>query len=446
MNESKRVLAAGLVHETHNFVEGTTGFDDFRIKREGEIMARRGDGSAFDGFLEVAEQEGWEVIPTVEYHATPAATVDHAVFEAFWSELEKHLDKAEAEGPLDAIWLGLHGAMVTTENVDPEGELLGRLRARPGLAAIPIFGKFDLHANFTRHMAERANLLVGYRKNPHTDTRWSAVASARMLGRALREGVLPRMIARQAPVIWAPTGTGTAHRPMKDLEALARSIEDENPDIWVCNVIGGYSFSDVPEAGVAFSIATTGPLDEAEAHLERLVALAVELRELGIPEERDIDEAIKEVKGKPGLHVFAEPADNIGGGGPGDCTPVLRAFLRHGLANAAVAIADPDTVEAFESAKPGDVRRVRIGGKRTSMDEGPVEIDARFVSRSDGKFTLEDRHSHMAAGGIYVSMGPSVVVTVGENDGITVLLTTRKMQPNDLAQWRSQGIDPENLS
>jgi microcystin degradation protein MlrC len=254
------------------------------------------------------------------------------------------------------------------------------------------------------------------------------------------------MRMKHAPVIWSPPGTGTADRPMQDLEALARQLEAENPDFWAVNVIGGYSFSDVPEAGVAFSIVTAGDDAAADAALDRLVALAVELREFGIAREWDLDEAIEAVKGKPGLHCFIEPADNIGGGGPGDCTPVLRAFLKHRLTNAAVAIADPESVAAFEGAKPGEVRRVRIGGKRTRMDEGPVEIDAKFVSRSNGNFTLEDKHSHSAGNGIHVSMGPSVVVTVGDDDGVTVLLSSRKMSPNDLAQWRSQGVVPEKLS
>jgi microcystin degradation protein MlrC len=446
MTAPKRVLAAGLSHETHNFVEGTTGLAGFRIRRDEEILAHRGDGSIFDGFIEVADREGWALIPTVEYNGGATATVEHAVFETFWSELEARLDKALAEKPLDGILLNLHGAMVTTESVDPESDLLARLRAKPGLADIPIFCEFDLHANFTRRMAELANAMVGFRKNPHTDIRETAVRTAELLARSFRDGVLPHMLAKQAPVIWAPTGTGTADRPMKDLEALARQIEAEDPDVWVCNVIGGFSFSDVPEAGVAFSIATTGSLDKADAYLDRLVALAVELRALGIPDEWDIDEAIAEVKGTPGVHVFVEPADNIGGGGPGDCTPILRAFLRHKLTNAAVIIADAETVKAFAGAKPGEVRHVRLGGKLTRMDEGPVEIDAKFVSASDGKFTLEDLHSHAAGMGIHIDMGPSVVVTVGENDGITVLVTTTKTAPMDLGQLRSQGIVPETLS
>jgi microcystin degradation protein MlrC len=442
----KRVLIAAITHESHSFVPGNTSFDRFRISRDEQILAKADGASSIGGFIEVGKKHGWEIIPSVTYGANASATADHAVFEQFWSELEERINKAMAVKPLDAILLSLHGAMVTTESVDPEGELLARLRAKPGLETIPIVGSYDLHANFTQRMGQHASALVGYRHNPHTDTRETAVRAAEQLARMLETGVTPHMRVKHAPVIWSPPGTGTADRPMKDLEALARQIETENPDIWIVNVIGGYSFSDVPEAGVSFSLVTTGSDAVADAALDRLVALAVELRELGVVKEWDLDEAILAVKGKPGLHCIVEPADNIGGGAPGDCTPVLRAFLKHKLTNAAVAIADPESVKAFDGAKPGEVRRVRIGGKQSKMDEGPVEIDAKFVSRSDGKFVLEDKHSHGAGAGYNVDMGPCAVVTIGENDGITVLLSSLKRSPNDLAQWRSQGIVPENLS
>lgn len=443
--KSRRILIAGIFHETHSFVEEITGIADFEIRRGAQMTARRGDASMIDGFLEVAEREGWEVVPVCEYNATPSGTIDHAVLEAFLAEFEAGVRAALAQGGLDGIWLALHGAMVTTGSVDPEGDLLARLRAIPGAGTLPVFGVFDLHATFTDKMAHNANVLVSYRENPHTDARESAVRAADLLARALREGKLPVMRSRRAPVVWAPTGTGTADRPMRDLEALARALEAENPDFQMVNVIGGYAFSDVPDVGVSFSIATVGDPAAAEAALGRLVALAVDLRELGVPREWDVDEAIARVKDAPGgPHVIVEPSDNIGGGGPGDLTGVMRAFLRHKLENAAVAIADPEAVAALADARPGEVRRLAIGGKRSPLDEGPVELDVTFVSRSDGAFDLEDRHSHSAARGIHVSMGPSAVVTAADGR-LTILLTSKKTSPNDLAQWRSQGLPPEGL-
>lgn len=144
-----------------------------------------------------------------------------------------------------------------------------------------------------------------------------------------------------------------------------------------------------------------------------------------------------------GPYIVVEPADNIGGGAPGDGTSVLRAFLRHRVENCAVAIADPAAVAAMSGARPGEVRTLSVGGKGSAIAEGPVEIEAAFVSASDGLFALEDLNSHLAASqGSHFGMGPCVVVRTG---GVTILLTSRKTPPFDLGQWRSQGIEPEAL-
>ncbi|WP_048648866.1 M81 family metallopeptidase [Nitratireductor soli] len=440
----KRILLAAIFHETHTFVEHTTTFDDFSIMRGDDILRRRGDGSTISGFLEVAEAEDWDVVPIADYAAVASGTVDHAVFDQFCGEMEAGLKKALADGGLDGIWLSLHGAMVTTQSVDPEGDLLALIRAVPGAEALPLFAVFDLHATMTAKMAAHANGLVGYRENPHIDSRDSAMRSARMLARSLREGVLPRVLARNAPVIWAPPGTGTADRPMRDLEQEARRLEAQNPDIWEASVVAGYAFSDVPHAGVAFSVITTGPEQDAALALDALEQLAVELRALGQPEEWDLDAALSEISGKSGgPFVIVEPADNIGGGAPGDDTAVLRGFLRHGFTNAAVIIADAAAVAALADAKPGDRRRLSIGGKGSPLGAGPLDADVAFISRSDGAFTLEDRNSHMVASrGVHIRMGASAVVRI---EGVTVLLTSLKTSPNDLGQLRSQGIVPEKL-
>lgn len=445
MNKRPRILLAGLFHETHTFVDEITRLKDYDILRGAALPARRGDGSTVDGFLEVAEAEDWDIVPVVEYSALPSGTTDHAVFEQFWAELEAGLQRALADGGLDGIWLALHGAMVTTECVDPEGELLARIRAVPGAETLPLYGVFDLHATFTAAMAKHANGLVAYRENPHTDARDSAVRSARFLARALREKASPIMHARNAAIVWAPPGTGTADRPMRDLEAMARAIEAEDAEIWAVNIIAGYSFSDVPDAGVAFSLITTGDAEAAKAALDRLEALAVELRELGQPAEWDLDAALTEIATlEGGPYIVVEPADNIGGGAPGDDTAILRGFLRHGIRNAAVAIADAETVELLADAKPGDIRTVTLGGKASGLGAGPIEITATFVSRSDGQFTLEDRNSHLAAmQGIYIHMGASVVL---EAEGVKILVNSRKTPPFDLGQFRSQGIVPESLT
>ena len=76
----------------------------------------------------------------------------------------------------------------------------------------------------------------------------AAVRAADLMVRSLDTGVLPQMYRRAVPVVWPPTGTGTADTPMRDLEALARRIEADHPDIWAVNVVAGFSFADVADA------------------------------------------------------------------------------------------------------------------------------------------------------------------------------------------------------
>lgn len=441
-----RILLIGLFHETHCFAPGTTRLSDFTIRRGDELFAMEGDGSQIDGFLEVAREENWSVVPVCAYAATPSQIVNDAVLDAFWADAIPGAQKAAAQG-VDAIYLSLHGAMVTTSEPDPEGRLIARLRAIPGLADVPIFGVFDLHANLTQAMTSASNGLLCYRENPHFDARLTAVRAARLLARALKEKQNTRQYCRHAPIIWPPTGTGTADRPMRDLEALARQIEAENPDIWAVNVVSGFSFADVPDAGVAFSVVTTASEDVAQAALARLADLAWELRDHGLPQELTPDEALAKYRQLPpgnGPVLLVEPAENIGAGAPGNGTAILRALVRNDVRGSGVIIHDPEAVQALSTCLPGQVVTIAVGGRNNPYDEGPLEIEASLVSLSDGDYSLEDINSHIVASqGRHIRMGPVAVVMYR---GVTIMLTSLRAAPNDLAQWRSQGVNPEDLA
>ena len=199
----KRILFAGLFHETHTFVANTTELRDFTILRGAEMLRCKGDSSPMGGALEAAAHLSWEVVPTLDVRALPSGTVADDVFESFWSEFQRSAKPALASG-LDAIFLVLHGAMVTPSFPDVEGEWLERLRALPGAAALPVFGVFDLHANFTARMARHADCLVAYRENPHADARESARRAVALLERCLAEGRTPRTLWRHPPIVWPP--------------------------------------------------------------------------------------------------------------------------------------------------------------------------------------------------------------------------------------------------
>jgi microcystin degradation protein MlrC len=369
--------------------------------------------------------------------------VDHAVFEAFWDEISPVLGAAIAGG-LDGIFLSLHGAMVTTELEDPDGELLKRIRAMPGAGQLPIFGVYDLHATLTQAMGELSDGLVCYRECPHDDTYESAVRATELLARCLKTGVRPRQHVLVTPIIWPPTGTGTRDGPMQALEAAARRMEREMPGFLAVNIVGGYSFADVRDAGLAFGIITEGDDETAKAALQELADIAWQQRAGGIPQEYELDDVLRDFKASPkGPVLLVEPADNIGGGAPGDCTDVMRALLKHDVSRAGVVIADAAAVRALERVPVGGHATIAIGGKGSRLDLGPVTLEVELVSRSDGRFELEDVKSQIVVLGRKIDMGQTAVV---RHRGLTILLTSRRLAPMDLGQWRSQGIDPEKFS
>ena len=444
MSKPRRVLFAGLFHETHTFVEGMTGLKDFAILREEELLRCEGDSSPLGGALAAARKFGWVILPTIDFRASPSAMVEDVVIESFWKEFKERA-LPFFSGGVDAIYLVLHGAMVSQSLDDVEGEILERIRKLPGAAAVPIFGVFDLHANFTQRMADHSNCLVAYRENPHTDARDAAQFAATLLEKSFQTGVVPRTYWLHPALVWPPTGTATASEPMLTLEKMAREMERNSQDIWCTNVVAGFSFADMPETGVSFTICSSGPTAEARAKLKALSESAVNHRALGNATEPNIDAVMANiVLPTSGLTVLVEPSDNIGGGAPGDGTGILRALVKHRANNAAVCINDPEAVALLNGLKVGEKTTLNIGGKGSRLDAGPLPLEVELISRSNGRFELEDKKSHLASmSGNYFDMGPTAVV---RHEGILILLTSIKTPPFDLGQWRSQRIEPRNLS
>ena len=434
-----KVLFAGIFHETHTFLDEKTGLDKFTIVRGDELLQCQGDSSPMGGALEFAANHDWEVIPAVDYRAVPSGTVTDEVVEKWWDDFRSHW-----QSDIDAIYLVLHGAMVSESFPDVEGELLRRIRNLRNALGLPLFGVYDLHANFSSAMVTHAHALVAYRENPHSDARDAAVRATSLLDRCLNTGEVPRMILQKPDLIWAPTATGTADDPMLSLEKRARQLEQSTGNIWAINVTAGFAFADTPDTGVSFQTISTGHASKPEKILRELVDRAKKLDAEHKPTDLPIPDVIPLLEERiDGLTLLVEPSDNIGGGAPGDCTGCLRLLVDQKIDNSAVAINDPECVQALADADPGSKHTLNIGGKGSSLDEGPVQLEVELVSKSDGRFELEDKQSHLASlCGDHFAMGPCAVV---KHAGIRILLTTNKTPPFDLGQWRSQGIDPEQL-
>ena len=440
--KTKRLFVSGLFHETNTFVEQPTELESFQIVRDDAILQLRGNDSPMDGLLQTALDFGWEVRPGVVYSARPSGPLRDEIFEIYWSELRPRLEAALAAG-IDGIFLILHGAMATQNLPDVEGELMRRIRTVPGAESLPLFAVLDLHANVSELMARSATALIPYRVNPHTDARETAVRGAKLLRRVWAENLEVHTRYLHARILLAPPSTGTANDPMRTLQQRARALEETAGHLEI-GVAAGFAHADTPDTGLAFWVVSTQPEITCTRSLEVLLQEARHLARKTETREWELTEAIRKIsEDRQFPALLVEPADNIGGGTAGDATFILRALLESPFEKCGVIINDPGAVTRLQSVPPGSTLRIPIGGRGSSADPGPVELDVTLVRLTDGNFVLEDKQSHLASlHGSRIVMGPSAVVTAGN---VTILLTSRATPPFDLGQWRSQGVEPTEL-
>jgi microcystin degradation protein MlrC len=444
-----QVLVFGLFHETHCFLRGSTGTKAFEIREEASVFDAMGDSSPLGGVLEYADQQGWDVVPTLCASAVPGPMVEAEVFERYWHRFEEIAAPRLAAG-VDAIFAILHGAFVCDHQCDVDGEVLRRIRTLPGASSIPMFGVYDLHANYSQAMAMNADCLVGYRENPHTDARESAIRAAALMSRSLLERKRPRQVLKQVPVLLPPTATASRAQPMKRLLELARSLEKQHSSFWAVNVNAGFAYADTPDTGLSFSIVTDGDEDEAQEALKQLTELALEHLEDCTSELESMQQVFHRLKemqrsgGLPGLTVLVEPSDNIGAGAPGNGTALLQAMVENEIANGAICLWAPEAVELLSKNQPGDVVSLQFEGSGSMHSNLPLFFECKLLRLCDGLFELENKQSHLASmSGDRFDMGQCAIVT---HRGVVILLTSNRTPPMDLGQWRHVGLAPEKYS
>jgi microcystin degradation protein MlrC len=448
---TQRVFLAGLFHETHSFLSVPTDLAAFRqyVFRTGQevVDKSRGDASPTGGFLEVADAEGWQVIPSIHMAAGPSGMVTEDAVEAFEAECYPALEKAAHAG-LDGVFLVLHGAMVSERRDDVEASVLTRVRQvlDAAGAAVPVVAVLDLHGNISAPIVQNSTMLVAYRENPHTDARETSVRAAGFLSR-LMAGLKVAQVHRETPWVLPPSGVGSAANPMKAVLARARQIEADVPEILNINVMAGYAYADIPACGFSLNAATTGDPARAEAALAELQGVLEAHIDDAYPAEYDLDNALALADALPpgkGPVLLIEAADNIGGGTPGDATGTLAPLLATGRRGIVAAICDPVSVAACMAAGIGAEVSLMIGARTDAHHGAPLPFTGRVKTLSDGRFRLENLHSHLASMvGANIDMGFSAVV---ENDQAIIALNTVKTAPMDLGHLHALGVRPEDAA
>ena len=186
------IAVGGFQHETNTFAPTRADYRAFEAgggwpgAQFGAAIAPAVEGANIPaaGALESLHALGHRTVGLAWAAASPSAQVTRDAFERIAGAIVRRLAEA---GPVDAVYLDLHGAMVAEHFDDGEGELLARVRKIVG-DRTPIVASLDLHANVTRAMIDLADGLVAYRTYPHVDMAETGQRAAQLLDATLKRG------------------------------------------------------------------------------------------------------------------------------------------------------------------------------------------------------------------------------------------------------------------
>lgn len=432
-----RLATLGLSHETNTFAQLPATYERFAedgiLRGEEIVRAYATSHATLAGYLEAGAWPDVEVVPLLFTQTNPIGTITSDAFERIVGEM---LDLLRQRGPWDGILLALHGAAVSEEYPDADGEIAARVRALVG-PDVPIGLSIDMHANISRKMVEHVTATVVYRTNPHLDPRPRARECADIIVRTIRGEIRPMQALEMPPVAINIVKQFTGEEPMRSLVSDVEEVLKRS-GMLSASVAEGYPYADVAEMGMSFVAVHDGDAAAAQDAAGWLARRAWDRRAEFVGDTPSAAEALREAIASDGPVVLMDVGDNIGGGSPGDSTVLLAEAQRLGVRRYLQTLCDPEAVSACLAAGIGQSVSLRVGAKTDDLHGRPVDVTGRVRVISDGRFE-EPTPTH---GGFRFFDG-GTTVALDTTDEHTLVLTSRLVGNTSIQQMYSIGVRPE---
>lgn len=433
------IAVGGMQHETNTFAPSKADFRAFEEGggwpgvQHGESLFDAVDGANIpvQGAIRALRDAGHRLVPLSWAAASPSAQVTDDAFECIVGRIVAALEQA---GPIDGVYLDLHGAMVTESFDDGEGEILRRVREIIG-DRVPLVASLDLHANLTRQMVALADALSIYRTYPHVDMAETGARAAGLLMRLIERGRPFAKAYRPLDYLTGLPSQSTFIEPGRSLYQTLEAIERRTGV--ALSFAPGFPMADFDECGM--SVVGYGDGAETESAVAEMAAAVADAEPEFAMELLSPDEAVRRAmsRGEPGRPVvLADTQDNPGAGGNGDTTGLLAALLRSQAQDAVLGLLiDPESARRAHEAGQGATLDFALG--ETSGVPGHRPLAGRFtVERlGDGRFTCTGPMFK----GFRMTLGPMALLRAG---GVRVVLASRKCQAGDQEMFRHLGVEP----
>lgn len=439
-----RIAVAGFQHETNTFAPLKTRYEDFEASGAWPALTHASDifsvfhglNIPLGGFIDAAP-ESWELVPVLWSNAEPGGYVTQEAFDRIAAMICEGISSA---GTLDGIYLDLHGAMVTEDFQDGEGELLRRLRAVVG-PDLPIAVSLDLHGNLTRDFIDHASVVAIYRTYPHVDMAATGARAQKLLAQLLAQGRPFAKAFRQLDYLIPLQAQSTMREPGRRLYGLLPGLEVAG--VASVDLAFGFPPADIHHCGptiVAYGEDQTAVDRAADEMLSALQTSESEFHNPLIPSNAAARRAMDLTAsgGKP--VVLADPQDNPGAGAVGDTTGLLKALVAEGAQKACLGMLwDPETAAKAHEAGVGGTFDASIGACIPQPDCSTLEVSVRVEALSDGRFLF----TGPMYGGTHADLGPMAVLSIQDtNSDVRVVVGSHRAQNADQAIFQHIGIDP----
>ena len=425
---TKRIMVGRFSDETNTFINDTRTLDDVKKSaRYGNDFLRSGGmvhgtvGTALNGFVDAIEMFDVELIGTISAGGNHRIMTEE-VFDYVTGYMLDFLDKNE----VDAIYLSMHGAGCTIGHDDLEGETLQLLRNKVG-PDIPIMFTLDLHATVTDLMAQAADAVSIYRTYPHIDAFEVGYEIGSIMAATLFGNTRPVIAVKKIPLmIGPPLNVVTAEDPIKRVYDHAKKMQRTIPGVLACCPAQGFMQQDIPDQGAGITVTTDGDRELAQKLADELGDMMFSYRKEYWIDLPGPSETIRLAQKSEKPVAIADGGDNIGAGGAGDGTHLLREILKQKVKTAFVQIYDRESAQKAFDAGVGATVTLDVGGKSDPMYGPPVTLTGKV-----GAVSKDGDRWHKAAR-----------VDIG---GVALLLNTRRIGPNDQTNVRAMGISPEKF-
>ena len=439
-----RIAVGGFQHETNTFAPSAADYAAFESGGGwpgicfGPEIARAVAGANIPaaGALDALHAAGHQTVGLVWAAASPSDRVTADAFERIAGEM---IERLKAALPVDGVYLDLHGAMVSEQFDDGEGELLRRVRALIGPRA-PIAVSLDLHANVTRQMVALADAMAIYRTYPHVDMAETGARAATLLNHMLASGRRPAKAFQTFDYLTGIPSQCSFIEPCKSLYSLIETLDRRHGV--TLSFAPGFPMADFAECGM--SICGYGPDHAAlDAAMLALGGAIVDAEKDFALELFEPDAAIRRAMqtGTVGLPtVLADTQDNPGAGGNGDSTGLLAAMLAIRPADAVLGmLIDPPAARFAHQLGLGNTALFSLGAISGIAGMEPVRSRFKVEALGDGNFT--------GSGPFYrnfkLHMGPMAALRSVDAPGVRVVLAATKCQTADQEMFRHVGIEPK---